>query len=179
MKAVCHAMYLTFLIAVLPAYGQFYKYVDEQGIVRFTDDLDKIPESQRPVSKIYEESKSRAETPAELKPETKETGDDEKESLIELRKKSRELEIKRKQLDSEYKGLMEKKAALQQMNKKTRVELIKYNQEASKLNEQIQAYEEKREAFDKEVDAFNKKVKEKEEAQLKSEKSGSSTKNDQ
>jgi chromosome segregation ATPase len=168
MRVMYYAIYLILLIALVPAYGQFYRYVDEKGVVRFTDDLDKIPKNQRPESKMYDESKSKEDVQETSRAEASDSSADDKASLADIKKKTRELEIKRKQLDAEYKTLMEKKAVVQQMNKKTRVELIKYNQEVLKINEEIQAYEQKRQAFDSEVEAFNKSIMEKEEQRLKS-----------
>jgi len=41
----------------VPASGQFYKYTDEDGVVRFTDDLSKIPKDQREDIPAYWESR--------------------------------------------------------------------------------------------------------------------------
>ena len=142
------------LLFCMPVSAQFYRYVDEQGVVRFTDDLDKIPEKQRLKATSFEESKSK-EAPSESAQPEENKGSDTLPSAESFSKKTRELEEKRRQLDAEYKALMVKKETIIKMDKKTRVGIIKYNETITKLNEEIQTYENKRLAFDKEVEAHN------------------------
>ena len=50
-----------FIIIVLlsaPASAQFYKYIDEDGNIRFTDDINQVPKQQRTTVKSYEEAVS-------------------------------------------------------------------------------------------------------------------------
>lgn len=150
-------IWFSVLLFCLPASAQFYRYVDEQGVVRFTDDLDKIPEKQRSKVTSFEESKSK-NVPSESLQQEENKGSDNAPTAERFNKKIEELEGKRRQLDAEYKALMEKKEAIIKMDKKTRVGIIKYNETITKLNEEIQIYENKRLAFDKEVEAHNEMI---------------------
>ncbi len=58
------------LIAVSPAYGEMYKWVDEKGTIHFTDDLSKIPEKYQP---DVQSQKTPKEKPRELSAPKKET----------------------------------------------------------------------------------------------------------
>ena len=41
-----------------PALGEYYKYTDHNGVLRFTDDLASVPQDQRPDVRTYESVKS-------------------------------------------------------------------------------------------------------------------------
>ena len=44
------------LIAVPYTFADFYRYRDENGVLRFTDDLTEVPDDQRPTLKKYKET---------------------------------------------------------------------------------------------------------------------------
>ena len=48
---------LVIIFMSTPVLGEFYRYVDESGHVKYTDDLGQVPEEQRPTAKTYMESK--------------------------------------------------------------------------------------------------------------------------
>ena len=54
---------ISFLMFSVSAAAEFYKYVDEEGNTRFTDDINQVPEAQRAKIRSYIESVS--EDPSE------------------------------------------------------------------------------------------------------------------
>ena len=54
---------ITFLMFSVSASAEFYKYVDDDGNVRFTDDINQVPEAQRSQIRSYIESEN--QEPAE------------------------------------------------------------------------------------------------------------------
>jgi predicted RNase H-like nuclease (RuvC/YqgF family) len=148
-----------------PVSADFYKYTDENGNIRFTDDLSRVPKNQRPDVKSYEESESTpppaapapkkdaGQLPAETKSET-DTG---------LESQSKQIKDKKDNLDREYQALMKEKARLESEMKTSKPidETIQFNQKISNLNEDIIKYDEKRKALNAEIEAFNAKMAEK------------------
>jgi len=49
-------MVLLLIVGTSEAWAEFYRYVDESGVVRFTDDLGQVPVNQRPGVQEYQES---------------------------------------------------------------------------------------------------------------------------
>ena len=51
------------LVGVLlttPVWGEYYQYTDENGVLRFTDNLASVPQNQRPDVKTFESVKSKS-----------------------------------------------------------------------------------------------------------------------
>jgi len=60
MKWLAYAILVVSLTCPAPASAQFYRYLDKQGQVRFTDDINQVPEDQRIQVRSYESSSSNA-----------------------------------------------------------------------------------------------------------------------
>lgn len=57
-----------FLLAATFSHAQVYKWVDEQGVVHFTDDLSQIPEKHRKAMERREEPEEKTEVKREGQP---------------------------------------------------------------------------------------------------------------
>ncbi|GAB6142922.1 DUF4124 domain-containing protein [Desulfocicer niacini] len=156
----------TMAILMIPTFapGEYFRYVDENGVVSYTDDLSKVPERQRnnvdsfvSVKKqVYEHSDQKE---GENKNEgEKEVFDDDASSLNvpapDLENSmSQEMMALKEALDQEFAQLNEARAALlvekQKIGNQTDVSL--FNQKAGKLNDRIKAFELKKEAYLKKV----------------------------
>jgi len=159
------------LFAFLPCtvFADFYRYKDENGVLRFTDNLSEVPVDQRPKVHSYKESTG-SQTPGkqagEAKPEA--SGDTDSTEASETRKDKKPtdqeieklLEIKAA-LDKEFAELEKEKQVLanQKGKLKTRSQIKARNEKVTRYNKRLAEYEKRRKAFQKEVDAFNERVK--------------------
>jgi len=70
-----------FLLAAAFSHAQVYKWVDEQGVVHFTDDLSQIPEKHRKAMERREEPEEKTEVKREGQPPQKKELDSYKDRL--------------------------------------------------------------------------------------------------
>ena len=162
--------WIILLILVLfsvPASAEFYKFIDEEGNVQFTDDLTKVPLNQRESVRKYIESRTDAEDikdNANIDKKEKQLLDGQEKAMqiedTNLFKIKKGLDAKKKELDSEYEALLKEKEEIDKniQNLKTNEETKASNKKVQKFNEKIKKYEEKRKAFNTEVKAYNNKV---------------------
>lgn len=163
-----------FIIIVLlsaPASAQFYKYVDEDGNIRFTDDINQVPAQQRATVKSYEEavsdtdveneanqSDSEASTNAQQK--TAAAGPAADIDLKDLDAAYDQLKTLRQEIDKEYNELTAEKETLakEKAEAKTREQVLEYNARVEQFNERARAHQEKSKKYEAQVDAYNTSV---------------------
>ena len=162
------AFIVTWIFWSSPVLSQIYKYTDENGAVRFTNDIMKVPEHLRQDVKQYEEIKSRpedqAKPPKPVKPvkskapaSVKKSKKSEKDNKNNKVKKEIKEEIAqlRQELKDEHKALMEEKdqiAADKHMWQKrynTRIRKQVARGKLKELNAQEAEWETKYQAFEK------------------------------
>jgi chromosome segregation ATPase len=158
---------LALILFSISASAEYYRYIDKDGNVHYTDDLTAVPENQRTDINEYNEIQSNVgdHQKDEEKAKTTETLIEEKQSetkqdaydFSEIKKK---LDRKKEQLEKEYKALMDEKKQFQEdKNKlKTRTAARKYNNAVLKLNEKIEDYQKRKTEFDAEVEHYNSQV---------------------
>jgi chromosome segregation ATPase len=161
---------ITFLMFSASASAEFYKYVDEEGNVRFTDDINQVPEAQRAKIRSYIESESKEpaeqqvarENEAEQTSEDQQTdfsglSDDESESLEDAKKR---IDALKTEIDQEYQALLKEKEQLAKDKEqaKTRDQIIEFNKKVDNLNKRVAAYEKKGQDYKAQVDAYNKRI---------------------
>ena len=150
--------------------AEFYKYVDEDGNQRFTDDINEVPEAQRANIRSYEESVSEDSSDQEVSRENQtdeaaadqptnfpDLSDNEQESLEDTRKRIEQLKT---EIDQEYEALLKEKKQLakEKEQAKTRAQIIDYNKKVESMNNRVAAYEVKGKAYKAEVDAYNQRL---------------------
>mgnify|MGYP003565141808 CR=1 FL=1 len=158
---------LIFALFAASASAQFYKYVDEEGNIRFTDDINQVPPEQRANIQKYVESFSDSEEDTLPKEETQNaqeqeisvdlSDDSEQESLGEARKR---LVALKEEIDNEYKELVKEKEKLAKEKAKAvnRKQILEYNEKVDKLNERVKAYQQKGKDYEAQVEAYNARV---------------------
>jgi hypothetical protein len=152
------------------ASAEFYRYVDKEGKVLFTDNLANVPEDQRPAvdqfDDFYPESTPENETEATLpegdleqseETDVKETAEALQEDLEVWAQRLNETGVK---LRKEYESLMQRKEELDKpidagLSLPERKALA---EEKRAFNKQIEDYEKRRQAFDEEAEAYNTRV---------------------
>lgn len=152
------------MLAATPANAEFYKYVDENGIIRFTDDITMVPREQREKLLEYQDSINESEdtpeasqaapaTAPEKTPEPASVGDF-NQAIIEQGKR---LEAQQAALDTEYKALMDARRLLEERRGgfRTKSARKEYVAQIIQLNKRNAAYEAKRAAYDNEVLQYN------------------------
>ncbi|MGA6926221.1 MAG: DUF4124 domain-containing protein [Desulfosarcina sp.] len=145
-----------------PVCAEIYKYVDENGQKRWTDDLSQVPKEQRPTAQRME---SEPETPvdgdAEATPADRastssegDTSDLKPGESVENVQLSREtLESEKADLDTQYDQLVEERKQLEQMKS---ADLSAGAQ--AELNRKITAYNEKTEQYETRLNQFNERI---------------------
>ena len=171
MKILPWMLAIALTLFALPASAEFYKYLDEQGNTRFTDDINQVPPEQRKGLKSYVESESQPEPEpptTDKAPEKPVAGQqdaadiyaDEKPEAGYYEKTRKELDKMKSELDAEYRAIMEEKQILTEEREtaKSREQIMEYNKKVEKLNERAAAYETKGAEYSSRVEAFNAKI---------------------
>jgi hypothetical protein len=132
------------LLATDSSFAEFYKYRDENGVVRFTDNILEVPKSQQIKVETYPEIQflEEAGEAAEV------------ESMDDIEKR---LRAQKERLDKEYSELSAERQQLEEAAKiaRTKTENDAFEKEIEDFNLRLQQYEEQRLLFKEKVDAFN------------------------
>lgn len=158
---------LSLLLFSMSASAEYYRYIDKDGNVHFTDDLTNVPENQRtdiheyngfqgdPDDQQKDEQKAEEPQPLIEKEEVKNKPDTNDFSEIKKR-----LDQEKEELDEEYRALMEEKKQLIEDEKKLKSGKAakKYNKVVLKFNEKIEDYERRKKLFNEEVEKYNERV---------------------
>ncbi len=168
MRWIARVLCLAVVLHSTAAGAEFYRYVDKDGNVHFTDNPALLPESQRKGLRPYTEfeNKSKAgpdeptqeeQTPPgllktpELSPESASN-----EALTEKKKR---LDSAAQDLDLEYRNLVQERNALQEEQKKASKNAIKaLNEKILELNQRIEDYKIRRRAHNKAVEQYNAEI---------------------
>ncbi len=169
---------IVLILTTFPALAsaEFYKYVDKNGNVRFTDNLANVPADQRSLVDEYEElpypssQEKRTEVGAEEEvareksDQPAETAHPPKEPLVERMKSNaaaQKLKETGARLREEYEALMKEREQLDKistirMTPAARKELV---EKITGFNARIRDYDKRKEAYNKEAQAHNASIK--------------------
>ncbi len=172
MKYLKIIVLIGFLLLAVNASAEFYKYTDEEGNVRFTDDINQVPEEQRAKIHSYVESQSLEVPEQEVTPEVtanqKEPEQqanfpdlsDDDEGAESLENAKSRIDTIKQEIDQEYEALMKEKQQLanDKTQAKTREQIVEYNKRVDDLNKRVETYEIKGQDYKAQVEAYNKRV---------------------
>jgi len=140
--------------------AEMYKYLDEKGQTRWTDDLSQVPVEQRETVEIYKSVKNEPESQATDMPQE---GSGEADTIDasggqeQLKDVSRaELEKEKAELDAQYQALTEERKELEKT--KNESDDTTSREDREELNRRIEAYNKKTEQYEKQLTQFNEKV---------------------
>ena len=153
---------LTFLLAA-PGVCQFYRYTDESGNVRYTDDLSQVPPDQIKKAKGYVELKEAGSNPAPDRAATPtETPAVEVGPDTDLEATAKQLQAMKEELQQEYQTLLQMQKSLQlekgQNVTQNKYKARQYKEKQAAFAKQHQTYEAKRKAYEEAVNAYNAQV---------------------
>jgi predicted RNase H-like nuclease (RuvC/YqgF family) len=168
------------LLAGRMAAAEIYHYVDNRGVIHYTNDLATIPEAYRQTAEASDEIRLSPEqteaaapgekrdpppragsAPSQEEPETGKTDDpDAYESLEGLQEKRRALLKEKEKLEHQYQGLTQQRDQLKASREKleTKKQIKSYNQQVKELNEKISDYQQTRDALEAEIEQFNNQL---------------------
>ena len=158
---------LTLLLFSISASAEYYKYIDKDGNVHYTDDLTAVPESQRTDINEYNEIQSsgvdhQKDEKAVESPDTS-IGNEQTETKqddFDFSEMKKQLDLKKEALNKEYKTLMDQKKQFQEEKEKLRSKTAarRYNEAVSEFNEKLEDYQQRKKEFDAEVERYNDQV---------------------
>ena len=133
-------------------HGEYYRYVDENGIVSYTDDLSKLTDKQRGDVKTFVSEKNQADPGDNLEKQTENPSEGDTStdlSAEDANRGSQENRQLKESLDREFEALSKKRVELAMERKqiKNTADLQIFNRNATALNDQIKAYELKKQAY--------------------------------
>jgi len=187
LKTIKFLIILVIVLFAIQAPAEIYKYIDEDGNVFYTDDVNQVPEDQRDSyepsiesnsaedsagtnandagkAKISELESSYEDEPESLDGIDEGSENEENVALLEdqqdLDAGRKRLEALKKEIDNEYHKLVKEKAQLAEEKEKlvNREDVLRYNTRIENLNKRAEIYIQKGKQYKEQVDAYNERV---------------------
>ena len=151
---------MTLFVFVIPPQAEIYRYVDKNGITRFTDDLNMVPVDQRMKADAYAELQSAL--PAPETPEAPKSTEPipPMETEADLVEASRQLNATRNALEEERIRLIKVQEGLHHAGGKTTSKALanQHMDQVAQFKKDARAYEERRQSYDRDLARYNLQV---------------------
>jgi hypothetical protein len=149
MKKTTFTIVTLFLVLAVPVAAQFYRYIDKEGTLRFTDDLNKVPAGQRTSASEYHGAKTFSTPPPQKTVNEKETPqaaiiESTPEAVVSLEDRRAQIEKMKAHLDAEYQALTQQKTILAKNR-----ELNRTIEDIAASNKLVDAFNQRAEKYEK------------------------------
>jgi hypothetical protein len=179
MKKRIGTIFIFFLLLAAPVTAQFYRYTDQNGNLRFTDDLNKVPAEQRESIREYRGSATGSatfsrESGTEIEASQRAGAQPNENQVfgslatapaatVSLKELRTQIEKMKEQAEAEYLALVNEKEILakQWNSRMTQEDLAAYNNSVDEFNQRAINYERMSSALSEMADEFNAIVLEK------------------
>ena len=140
-------------VSVLPTSAEIYKYTDESGNIRYTDDLNMVPVNQRQMADEYTEMQNPASPPEaaqEIQTSTPGAAVRDRSDILEA---SLKLNETREALEKERARLIKAQEDLGKARRATNSRAVakKHMDRVAQFKQETQAYEKKRQAYEQDL----------------------------
>ena len=141
-----------FLVMVSQAYGEYFRYVDKNGVVSYTDDFSKVPKKYRVDVKSFTSVQQEINQNPDLEKQAL-MGEDLHSSMdksgTDEEKAYEEFKLLKESLDQEFDLLNKERdeLAMERKKLKNKAAVKAFNQKATALNDRIKAYESKKQDY--------------------------------
>ncbi|MFO7860642.1 MAG: DUF4124 domain-containing protein [Desulfosalsimonas sp.] len=151
------------LVAGTTGEARIYRYTDNNGVTRYTNDLSSVPESYRNTAEATREipvRPARAEDGTKATKPGAEEKADESKTFQDMEERRLELEAKKQALDEKYQDLIRQQKKLKDAGKqlKGKKQVRAHREKVQALNEKIRAYQEEQNALKAEIEQYNKEM---------------------
>jgi hypothetical protein len=160
-KSVVAGLVIIGLMLAASLHAQIYKYIDEEGRKRWTDDLSQVPIAQRTSVEQFEGVRDVPQEPRIIQEQSKTAATpvtDQADDENELTRES--LMEEKSDLDNQYQLLLEERKQLEKMKseKGDATDRMELNKRISEYNAKTERYETQLNAYKEKIDAYKEKV---------------------
>jgi hypothetical protein len=147
-------------ISTLPVAAEIYRYTDENGNIRYTDDLNRVPGHQREKADEYIELQSSEPTPKNTPDTEAKSSSQDLKTTADLDAASRRLEEIRETLEKERTRLIEEQQRLDKARKvsNSKIASRSYRKQLGQFQKDTEAYRAKQQAFEADLTRYNAQV---------------------
>jgi hypothetical protein len=168
-------VFVLFMLLSLPGQAEIYKFVDENGVVHYTDNPDLVPLDQLPKTEITPEKddfltaeekaekrrrEKAADRQAKLAASASKKQQNYDEEMAQVQDRLKEFKELKLRLDIEHNHILKEQKALDVMKTTitTQEQRNDFNQKVAVLNKRILAYEAKRKDYNEEYNQVRREL---------------------
>jgi hypothetical protein len=153
-KPIVAGLVIIILMLAASLHAQIYKYIDEEGRKRWTDDLSQVPKAQRASAEQFEGVRDVPQEPSTKQEQSQTAITQNTDQGGDKNELTRESLMKEKSdLDNQYQSLLEERKQLEKMKSEK-----DDTTNRAELNKRISAYNAKTEQYETQLSAYKEKI---------------------